>query len=459
MLDFNVKKEPSHRDQSILYNPNLSAMKPSFIVLFSITLFFNLYPSLFSQQEISGTFKTEIFDISNEEFTPDSGITYTYNSSSDSLKDTKVVYGWDQTGRITMYASYKWDTIGNFWKGAYRNDTEYDLIGNRTGLKFFSWDTSSGDWSLTNKIDYLYNDSNDLSQESQYLIEPDQINGNLISRQNYEYTYKDHYTEYIVISWINEMMQEEPGDTTTKTELYYNQDSQLVLKRTSLWQKGHGVWRFVTMDSMKYDENKKLIEDSYYSWDIANQKWTGNFRTEIKEYTGNNYSLLLYYSWESLTESWNLNYREELQYSQSGKQTSLLGSQWRNSSTWANTLKVIFNYDYHDNEYMESWYHLDENTQSWFISTRLYYFYPYSMINVTENYSHDFLRIYPSVMEEYLNLITDQNGLTGELYDMNGRIVKSFPIYNGLNTQYTGNLKPGIYIFKTNHYTCKLVKR
>jgi len=397
-----------------------------------------------------------ILQISSEEgFYPDSGISFDFTDGIDSVYRDKVIYGWTPDGKITMYAYYKWDTILNCWKAAYRDDTEYEINGNIARKNLFSWDSTSADWYLSRKIEYLYNDSNDLIEESQYIRELNSIDWELISHQRFNYSYTAHFTEFIVTSGDN-------VDTTAKTELYFNEDFQLILKRISLRNKGNGEWYFSSMDSMKYDENKRMIEDSYYSWDATNQEWNGNFKTEFKDYLNENVTLLFYYSWAPSTRTWNLEAKEEVGYTETGKQNLLRGYSWKNSTFWQSNYKLLINYDSYDNYNLYSWYSFDEDLNDWYIKNRTYYYYPYSGYVGYKNIQPESFKVYPSIVHEILNIETEKNRIIMNLYDVSGNHIRSFSLAKGMNTIYLGDLQSGIYILNSNlngnRFSVKLIK-
>lgn len=424
-------------------------MKKFLPQLFLMAAIFLLDTASYSQEMMlpkAGTVNSIQYRDLEGGYYPDSCVSYNYTGSIDSVRNEKVNYGWSQDGKITMRATYKWIIGDNRWKGTNREDTEYEINGNPKRTQFYSWDTISCDWYLLNRKEYLYNDSDDLIEESQYLYELNSPDYDLVSRLRYNYTYTDYYTEYVVTRF--DINTQNTWDTTARREYIYNSNFQLILRKSSSWNKDDGKWIYSSVDSMLYDESERLAEASYYNWNDGNKEWEGSLKAEFKEYTGDNATLQLYYKWSSVTKTWYLEGKEEIGFSETGKQTSLLGFYWKNSSYWQSTVKLIVDYDIYDNCKRYSWYGFDEDTDGWYTTHKSYYYYPYSEALGFNKATPEFFKVYPGIVNDFLNIETEETRSIVKLYDLNGRLLSSFTLNKGLNTFYLGDFQSGMYILK-----------
>jgi Secretion system C-terminal sorting domain len=416
----------------------------------------------------------------------------------------KTETNYDHNQKI-MIATYIWDNINNIWKGQSKNEYAYDLKGNTISQITSTWINSKSTWSLSQKVESTYNingkkltdisfnwnsnnqlwekhsktqnsyDSYDnITLEMHY--DWDLINSTWVDSYKYEYTYNNGK----IISKVYSYFENNKWYFREKTDYLNNTSGDNTLITNYSWS-----FDWYTTDKMEisYDSNHKKTSEIKYIRDYESGILTENVKTEYSYDSYGNYASWTGYRWDG--SDWYGDYKAELEYNSSGKRTM-----YAKYNSWDFEKKIFigdskdeYTYDINGNEIMHIMYKWDKLNNSWIGSTKTEYnnhllpynlpydltFTMYNWSNVNNqwllskrsyNYSSQYnvtevenvaaeqsIKIYPNpVIEQVTIELTVAPLGVGELFDIDGHLVKTFSLIEGLNTINLCGHHSGTYI-------------
>jgi len=124
-------------------------------------------------------------------------IYYSWVDTSNSwINSSKMIYSYDINGVLTQRIKYQWNgTWVNYTKETYA----YNIAGNQIEYQYFSWENNN--WMASSKRNYIYNTSNQLSEEVTNTFLSSSNKWNIDFKFSYSYDVYGNILEQIYSSW------------------------------------------------------------------------------------------------------------------------------------------------------------------------------------------------------------------------------------------------------------------
>ncbi|HLO60529.1 MAG TPA: T9SS type A sorting domain-containing protein [Bacteroidales bacterium] len=411
---------------------------------------------------------------------PDSCVYYTFLTNKDSIPNTKVVYNWNQDGKVKMEAYYLWDDIRKKWRGNFREDREWNQCGKNTVYTCFEWDIFQNNWKGKFKSNFEYDDYGNLS--TQYISNWDTIKNVWFLYQKivfnrdssevfFETTYqKDNISNFwFVISenrfeiFINQFDStsicshwDYDLSTWIKDKKYSNfDDGRLYVDTTKSWNEQLSEWILYDVYSEISDDKGNLIEQCYQSW------YNGYYASKIeyKNFEGKLHKLQFGYLWNVSNNRWDYWDKVEYEYDEKGNLILELHYMFRNS-IWEVANKTACSYDDVKKLNCTIFYDFNEDN-NWVVRNKSYEYFPINTIS-NNDIPKCVINLYPNISNSliYIELEVKNNMI---IYDLNGKPVLSKSLEKGLNTIDLTFLKAGLYIIHlfndSLNFEAKIIKK
>ena len=197
----------------------------------------------------------------------------------------KVEYTYDAAGHQTKYMQYEWRN-GN-WGNKTKSEKSYDAAGNLILSQSYTW--SSNAWAGTNKYEYAYDEAGRETKKARYTWETKKKRWKGADRNDTEYDEDGNISASISFGWVANAWVEETresfvrdsqgrvveyvtsvwmGDVwanNRKNSFVYNSKGEIVSTHRYTWNNNE--WTLFLVDDKEYDlADNKLRREVYGSW-------------------------------------------------------------------------------------------------------------------------------------------------------------------------------------------------
>jgi uncharacterized protein YjdB len=395
-------------------------------------------------------------------------LTYTWDATLNNWKNqSKKNYTFNSNGQELSSLNYIWNSTTNSWAESQKTLNEYDSKGNQTYMEAqifmsgtwyisakqkveinynnlgnpqlattYAWNTQTNNWKTEAryKVEYTYNQSNQLISEKTTGIEPG--SSYLTGETKYEY---DNRGRKIMTASFDNLAKGKQ-----KTEMAYDDNNNLIMKADYTWSTSTNNWQG---NNQKYEYafdtygNKTLEMTS--SWDFTNNVW---------QYTGTKYeyafnvnggvTLNLSYTWDTSTKTWKGLSKEVTNYNTNNQKIVFYKYVWNaTTSTWIDNQKI--DYTYNTKKLLTSELSSTYSSNVWTMASR--YVFSYSSTNMLkivqyDTYSKNFLYWHFIYRDKYFYTTRNfVNLLKQEVLSLNAN---QRNLAKGLSTTLTATISP-----------------
>lgn len=301
-----------------------------------------------------------------------------------------------------------------------------------------------------------------------------------------------------------------PLENNLEEKAVYNSNGDITTKTTSTWSVGLGQWLPVSASEYRYDNQKRMTVDSYYSllpspmpvnvsyytYDVNGNlsqmltlEWNGSSwdslsRTTHTYYTNNKLQMSVseiydtnalvlawqnteldtmgyhvngrinyreYREWDSLAAEWVNTDLETRGYNSNDELVTAIFSTWDdNNSMWETEgdVKLVYNNDA-NLALIEAYMYINGVRIPVPVFIQNIYYEHYFDVGIEKNPVAGAVTVYPNPAKEYINVQLNSNrSMQIKLTDMSGRIARTVPAEAGIRqiTMSTSGLAPGNYI-------------
>lgn len=435
----------------------------------------------------------------------------------ENLVFTADVYSYDDENQLTSSISYSRNTPGSQWIPAYKSEYIYNENGSIAQSLSFEWNDISGQWWEGQKDEYSYDEKGNLIQQIWYYQEIITDPWEKVSRIEYILDENNNLLKTRLYSWDEITSEWIPELTDYNYNYIYDSNGNLI---TSIFLNDFNGDDFIDslVTELSYDANKNLTQEITRFWPGPEGPWIGFNRTDYSYYEDNNVGVETDYQWDFLANDWRLSEKEEYFYNAEGKVTTSIeynrdydDTQWlpvyKNETVYDDKGNLVqeSEYDYIDSDWLRNgrtvytynnsytfsdlilpaplfggddetvvfFKHMLTNiaydywdivSGQWLNEESLALYYSEQQVTSTSATILNEISVYPNPAADYLtfNIPDNNNPLSFELYDLQGRKVLSKLIINGERISLQG-LNKGIYFYHiTDHQTLqkgKLIKK
>jgi hypothetical protein len=395
---------------------------------------------------------------------------------------SKVERTYDENGKITLRAYYRWDVATESFVPNYKYEKTYDANGREILFIYYQWDIETQFFLPGEKSEDTYDE-------------------NGITSIGYRW---DKEIQSFLPSWKTEITVDENGNRTlsinyqwdketqsfvpySKTETTFDENDNPIISVSYSWNTATSSFVPKYKTEQAYHANGELTLLADYSWNVATESWVPSFRFEGTMDSNGNFTLAVFYNsyetngplfpngktkytydanrnltvvisyeWDRATESFVATRKDEYTYDVNGKKTLWTTYKWyaglgvykpsfkqAYSTVLDNETKLvrmgtIFKYDTNFNKWEEL---VGEEYKS-------YWYYTKTSTLATDEFNSNLFAIYPNPTSDYINIETKEglSNLQFELFDISGKSVLSQPI-NSTELIDIQNLTPSIYFY------------
>lgn len=192
--------------------------------------------------------------------------------------NTKTIYEYSPSGKITLECEIHWDDINSEWVNYSQN--LYTFTG---GLE-------------TEHLNQIWNTTTDTWDNSARWVSTYDVNSNLLTQR------KDVWNGS---TW----------DYSNRYTYTYNSNNQETAYIYEIWDIVSSAWENVDRKMYTYDGNYNLTSYVSQQWDDVASAWENIEKYDYTYDTNNNMTLEIYSMWNSGTTSWDFNSKTEYYYS------------------------------------------------------------------------------------------------------------------------------------------------
>ncbi len=403
---------------------------------------------------------------SHSDFYPKTGNPYTYDSlkieytstgkefrqmkySFDTLTKTFKIYKlsynlYDQKDSLILDVDSVYDPAQSYMR--YRLEYVYNSDGKKVKRIEYHWNVASAGWVEYSFIEYYYNTKGfQVGTMQQYYDETKKVylpptRSDLVYNSNNLPSVSQAYKwDTATGQWLN----------TNRYKYTYN--SYLKLLSTTLEYWNINAWRLQSKSEYFYDADSNLTYKTQYTWDPAKSVWVGTTRDSKVYNSTHGVVMSITEKWNTVSNSWENNSYGQYTLDAKNRIVTNVVSNWTNGS-WKPSNK--FQYEFNAQGYYTTanYYAYVTADGSWRLNTRHYYSYlPKTILAVKTVPTVQPLSVYPNPAntEFYTTLpLLPQGTLQATLTDMQGRSYSIQPQVNGNALSFSiGNLNlaAGIY--------------
>ena len=384
-------------------------------------------------------------------------------------------YKYLQSENVDGYSylneSYQWNDSLKDWRGNYKYGYIYDeLTSAQTVYSQFSWNDTLGVWSQ--RIDEVtLTDGNLSNAYFSYSVSTQTWNPEI--RYVYDKQGDQWFDELTIVqqwdaaksAWIND----------TKTGIEYDSQMGDTSKYVRYdWDVAAGIWKGVTYWDKSWDDYGNLESVNRYSYSPDNE-WIITHELWLEYDNLTNDEWLITYSWES---EYNLNgdqtwfiqfYRysslEPWLYDYTFKRTFQFYENGLRSITrtydWDDTKQVWVNYSKREYTINEAGKYAlsilyDWEVTDWVEASRNTYFYSQRTVGVQSIEVK--LEVYPNPVADRLMIKGAAQGELIRVFDLNGRIVRTFKADGEEACVNMANVPAGTYLVQVGKQVVKIIK-
>ena len=196
----------------------------------------------------------------------------------------------------------------------------------------YDWDQQQSQWRLNNKIEYTYDQNNEISQQQSFSGEDGKWVSNIKITYQRDPNGNSAFTQW---SWENGQWQEQERSITEQDKAKRQSSST-----SMLWDAQQGGWKNMNRGEFRYTENEQTLSTNFFKWDENTQQWqTISETTYDYDEQGRVHKQQDFYSDQ---EGRQITY----QYDQAGNTVEELIQQYDFSAkTWHKDEKIRYSYD------------------------------------------------------------------------------------------------------------------
>lgn len=287
------------------------------------------------------------------------------NSSSYAIR-------YDAEGRDTEWATYTWNAQRGAWDGVRRNEYTYNAAGDLTGYAGYTWSQADADWVGEFRYQDTLDDQGRWIESVNYVW--DALPRVWVHESRAQATYAgDHLAEYVASEWD---LATQAWKTTRRSTFAYDGSGNVQEDVFYVWSAGawlpntrttyaydaaglktgsqtfgymSGTWRLssrsvvarsgrLTTETWQWlnagqwqltSKSEQAVDDAgydvfyaSYSYDVATQRWKGDYKREYA-YDEQGYRTLVatYRDWDGAAQTWIGDYKYEYAYDTRGNRT------------------------------------------------------------------------------------------------------------------------------------------
>lgn len=249
----------------------------------------------------------------------------TYTAVTDGSWQNETMQEWEWTGwsysYISMWASYTWDTAGEFWCGKekYERDKDPNTWNDLSYMRYSGWTQETG-WIGVSGYEYAY-----------------AWNG--LQTLNIQYQGWDHENN----CWRDGTKEEYSYDV-------YGYRTQLL---SSTWDSSVAEWVYAYKTVSGRDDALRQILTEEWQYDTSLQKWIGSYKQEYAyDDNGNRTLEALYDGWDTEGDCWRGSYKQEYSYKENWSSNAWYNGWDYTNHTWIGAEKTETVTEYSEKGYV-----------------------------------------------------------------------------------------------------------
>lgn len=412
-----------------------------------------------------------VFDGPNTDFYTQC-IEYDYDSIEGWIPDYKDLQFTNVDGYSYLTETYDWDDSLKVWSGINKYGYVYNAVTDKETLhSWYSWSDSLGIWRQRTDETYAPDGSVESEAYFEYAVSTQTWNPEI--RYVYDKQGDQWFDELTIVqqwdaaksAWIND----------TKTGIEYDSQMGDTSKYVRYdWDVAAGIWKGVTYWDKSWDDYGNLESVNRYSYSPDNE-WIITHELWLEYDNLTNDEWLITYSWES---EYNLNgdqtwfiqfYRysslEPWLYDYTFKRTFQFYENGLRSITrtydWDDTKQVWVNYSKREYTINEAGKYAlsilyDWEVTDWVEASRNTYFYSQRTVGVQSIEVK--LEVYPNPVADRLMIKGAAQGELIRVFDLNGRIVRTFKADGEEACVNMANVPAGTYLVQVGKQVVKIIK-
>ncbi len=360
-------------------------------------------------------------------------------------KDTKEDFTYDANNRIIERLVHDWDTLSNQWKNRIKETTTFTATSNT--ILYYHWDNNTNQWLELRKTEnfigpnsldtltYIYNWNNQW---------------NLSTRTHYTYNSNNDITlrfmeRLIGTTWVND----------NKVEWTYDANFNKLSMNQYQWDAQSNMFVADFVIRMGYDNQNNKIYNASASYDASTSSWEYSDSSYYYYAANANLDSSFDYSWNGITNSWEVESKYEMDYNNNYALSDLILP----TPMFEDDDMMYFNHMFTK---MKGY---DENGGQWALAFTYDLYYSDFIPTGIEQTEQSKLSIAPNPAQDYFTVKLENNQLFDiNIYDSEGRLIKSQKASNNMRKIDIKDLKSGIYFIQITDannrvYSSKLIKR
>lgn len=353
-----------------------------------------------------------------------------YNPGLASWKPVlKQDYLFGDSNQITQFNSYLWKPIIASWQAQVQAAYLYDAYGNNTEVTVKQWEGMT--FNTTYKMTVAYSDQNILLESIEQFHNSELnelVNGRKIVNT---ISAEGHIENTLTAFWNNE------NQTWTNQALSsfdYNNQGLIYAIEHSLWNPEYSAFVRETRVEYFYNDDGKKTTEMNFSWVEAFDDWVGLEKQELFYDGDGNQHTLDYFYWNDNISNWSPLFKVERIHDTSIPSSNIVLPNDFIATT--SMLQQENSYSYNQGNY-----DLAQSTE--------FFYSPISIVSgFDENPESARVSIYPNPCKEFIHVGVDhQATYSFELYDITGKQVMQI-VETNIGQINTSHLESGIYIYR-----------
>jgi len=341
------------------------------------------------------------------------------------VQSSKTVHTYDGNGRLTKEIRYNWNDSNSSWQYSSKMEQEFDKKGIILIRENYTYNLVKSLWIGTVKEENVFKD------------------GQILTGIRYEWNYE-------LNQWRNQVKGEYTydGNGIEKMEIGFK------------WNATDEIWENYYKYEFSINASGKVDKITTFKIDSSNQ-WIGAYREEYVYDENGNVILLVNSEWDTIISDWVSKYKIEREFNTNSQMTFELTYRWnKDQNDWGFNDKRTFDFDINGNIKTANYYSWKINNNNWYLHHNSESFY--SALVTNNKYFTEFpdIQVYPNPAHEIFTIELQNNEFTSaQLFNSTGKLLKTLPLENGINTYNISELESGIYFIRIPQRDMVVVKK